>query len=428
MQLRTGILSVIGAAALLAAGVWWHAHSSTTPVWTQNEIDILRSLWLGSLPELPADPTNAVADDLRAAKLGQRIFFDTRFSANGTVACATCHEPARVFSDGKSLAQGLGITSRNTMNIVGAAYSPWQFWDGRRDSLWSQALGPLEATVEHGGTRTQYALLIAGDESYRSAYESVFGPLPALSDRDRFPVSAGPVDDPVMSIAWKHMSQADRNLVNEIFANIGKAVAAYERLLLPGPSRFDAYVQAVLENDADAQQATLTANEIDGLRLFIGEAQCTRCHNGPLLTNNEFHNTGILSPPGQVPHMGRASGVRQALADPFNCQGPYSDGDASVCTELRFARTNSELVGAIKTPTLRNVADTGPYMHSGQLSSLADVLQHYNRAPTAMIGHNEAEPLKLWSSDLRNLEAFLRSLSGPLATPPEWLAAPDEGD
>ena len=134
--------------------------------WTQAEIATLQSLWLGTLPPLAADPSNAVGDDPRAAVLGQQIFFDTRFSAKGEVSCATCHQPDNLFTDGLPRAEAIGTTDRHTPTIVGTAYSPWFFWDGRRDSQWAQALSPMESAVEHGGSRSQYAHIVFEDESF----------------------------------------------------------------------------------------------------------------------------------------------------------------------------------------------------------------------------------------------------------------------
>ena len=148
------------------------------------------------------------------------------------------------------------------------------------------------------------------------------------------------------------------------------------------------------------------------------------CHNGPLLTNNEFHNTGVLAISGQLPSMGRYDGVRAAREDPFNCLGLYSGANRSECIELRFARDNNELVGAQKTPTLRNIADTAPYMHGGQITTLTQVIEHYNEAPVSMLNHNEAKPLELRPVQLRQLEDFLLTLSAPLATEEHWLLPP----
>ncbi len=222
------------------------------------------------------------------------------------------------------------------------------------------------------------------------------------------------------------MTPRDRDLVDRVFANLGKAIAAYERLLMPGPARFDAYVRAVVENDLQAQRALFDDSEVRGLRLFIGEANCTQCHNGPLLTNNEFHNTGVISFPGAVPDQGRIDGIRTLNADPFNCLGKYSDDSMKQCPELQFARIDVlELLGATRTPSLRHLDRTAPYMHGGQMATLAEVIEHYDRAPLAMIGHNEAKPLGLSRRERRDLEAFLGTLDAPLATAPEWLAPPE---
>ena len=126
---------VIGLALMAMAGLAVAAYRLwPRPEWTTEQVATLRSLWIGSLPPLPPDPSNAVADDPGALALGQRLFFEVRLSVNGNVACASCHQPALLFQDGRPLAQGVGTTTRKTMAIAGTAYSPWLFWDGRKDS------------------------------------------------------------------------------------------------------------------------------------------------------------------------------------------------------------------------------------------------------------------------------------------------------
>jgi len=209
------------------------------------------------------------------------------------------------------------------------------------------------------------------------------------------------------------MAEDDRLAIDRAFANIGKAFAAFERSLVPTRSRFDDYVAALAGDDPGAA-ALLDDDELRGLRLFIGKANCTQCHNGPLFTNNEFHNTGVLSAAGELPDKGRAAGVRDVVEDPFNCRGEYSDDPKRQCAELEFVRSGPELIGAMRTPSLRNVEFTAPYMHKGQVATLSEVLVHYNDAPDAMIGHNEAKPLGLSARELWQLEAFLRTLGGPV--------------
>ncbi len=391
--------------------------------WNADEKDTLRSLWIGSLKPLPPDPSNRYADDERAAKLGQQLFFDTRFSATGKVACATCHQPDNVFQDGLPLSHGVGTTNRRAMTIVGTAYSPWLFWDGRKDSQWAQATGPMESAVEHGGNRTQYAHLIG--RFYRAEYEAIFGPLPDLSG---LPANAGPIVDPAAKAAWESMSQANRVNVSRIYANIGKAIAAYERKIMPGPAKFDRYVVAILKDDLAAARSIYTPDEATGLRLFMGKGNCLNCHNGPLFTNHDFHNTGVPLVPGLPEDAGRAKGIEQVVADEFNCLSVYSDAGKTACGELRFIKTKDDraLTRQFKPPSLRNVAERAPYMEAGQFRTLDEVLDHYNRAPAAPAGPSEVKPLYLSDTEKQQLIAFLKTLSGPFVTAPEWLKAPPQ--
>lgn len=400
------------AAALAAIGVVSFVMLSQ-PQWSDEELATIKSLWIGNLGQLPPDPSNAYADDPRAADLGLSIFFDTRFSSNGQVSCATCHQPNKLFTDGRAQSQGIGETRRSAPSLVGVSYSPWFFWDGRKDSQWAQALGPMEDANEHGGNRTQYAHLVA--EHYREAYENVFGPLPDLSG---FPRSAGPVEDDEARAAWEAMSPQDRDTVTRIYANIGKAIAAYQRHIQPGPSRFDEYVRALIEGDEEKVKIALSSEEVAGLRLFIGKGNCTQCHNGPLLANHDFHSTGTPMSRGIFADRGRTDGMTQVVEDEFNCLSPYSDAEPEQCVELRFLPPNgSEFLGAFKTPTLRNVAETAPYMHAGQFETLEEVLDHYNEAPAGPHEHTDLFELNLTGQELAQLVAYLKSLSGPVSAP-----------
>ncbi len=386
--------------------------------------------WIGNLPALPPDPGNRYADNPKAAALGQKLFFDTRYSAGGTLSCATCHVPELSFTDGLAKARGVGEASRGSPSLLGIAHSPWFFWDGRSDSLWSQSLGPLESEVEHGGNRYQYARILFRDDSYRKMYEEIFGPLPDLSDSNRFPRGTSNLSD---------LSEADRKAVTRIFVNMGKAIAAYERLLMPGPSRFDRYVEAVLAGTS-SETDILSDNELAGMKLFFGKAMCITCHQGPLFTNHGFHNIGVRNPDADqwssLPlfrmvrdsadiDVGRYHGVQEALKSEFNCLSEYSDAKEEDCGELRFANTRyPDTLGAFKVPTLRNIAKTAPYMHAGQFADLPKVLEHYNKAPQAPSGHSELLPLDLSATELHQLESFLNSLDSPPDVPPALLRQP----
>jgi len=376
--------------------------------WTAKEREMLKSLSLASLGPLPADPSNRFADDARAAALGERLFSDARLSGNGKVSCATCHVPQRDFQDGTPLAHGVGTTGRRTMPIAGTAHGAWFFWDGRTDSQWSQALGPLESAVEHGGSRTQYAHTIAAH--YRADYEAVFGPLPSLAG---LPAQAGPVADTAWRAAWTRIPAARQGEITRVYANIGKAIAAFERRVELVPTRFDRYVDAELAGRSHDGTSSLSDDEVAGLKLFVGKANCVNCHNGARLTDDHFHNTGVpASSLVAAVDSGRSVGVRQALAAEFACTSKYSDATPDDCAELRFATTEGEeLVRAYKTPSLRGVAERAPYMHAGQIATLAGVIQHYDRAPKAPFGHSELKPLELSEKERRQIEGFLRTLS-----------------
>ncbi|HSJ65221.1 MAG TPA: cytochrome c peroxidase [Gemmatimonadaceae bacterium] len=423
------------AAALIAGSIALTLCSAAVPLlsgdlvprWSAGERAVIHSMTLASLGPLPADPSNRHADDRRAADLGHALFFDSALSGNGTVSCGTCHLPAQDFQDSRPLAHGItGTTARRTMPVAGTAHSPWMFWDGRSDSQWSQALGPLESPVEHGGTRTQYARVMA--ERYRDRYEAVFGPLPDLGG---LPAQAGPVADSAWRGAWQRIPAARRDAISRVYANIGKAIAAYERRISFAPSRFDHWAAAEFAGRPHTPESAFSRDEEAGLRLFIGKANCINCHNGPLLTDNHFHNTGVTTPRVALKvDSGRATGARDALAGEFACTSAFSDAGPDDCQELRFALTEGEeLVRAFKTPSLRNVAGRAPYMHAGQIGSLAEVVAHYDEAPAAPLGHTELRPLRLSEKERRQLEAFLRTLTGPLAAPDGYLDAPaPDGD
>src|SRR4051794_7424806 len=419
MSLRSASLLRTAALALLAAAADAVAAGPARPADALLHSAI--ELSLETLVPLPGDPSNRWADDERAADLGHRLFFEPRLSANGRVSCATCHDASREFQDSVPLAKGVGTTDRRTMPVTATAYSPFLFWDGRKDSQWAQALGPLESAVEHGGTRARYARVAA--EHYRADYERIFGPLPDLSS---VPQDAGPVADPTARGAWERLPGAKRDDVTAVFVNLGKAIAAYERRIQYGPSRFDRFVSAWKANGV-RPTGVLTSDEIAGLELFVGKANCVQCHNGPLLTNNEFHNTGVPRRTGAAEDHGRLAAVAAVRNDEFNCRSRWSDAGPRGCPELdALAAPRPELERAFKVPSLRNVAERAPYMHAGQFATLAEVLEHYNRAPAAASGRTELKPLRLSRTELRQLEAFLRSLSGGQSAPAKYLRAPQE--
>lgn len=382
------------------------ACAATAPEWTADELSILRDMRVDDLGAPAPDPTNRLADNPTAAHLGASLFSDRQFSANGQVSCASCHRADYGLTDDVPLGRGVGIANRRTMPIAPAVYSPWQFWDGRADSLWAQALGPVENPAEHGSTRVQVARRFVA--SYANEYKALFGAVPDLSDSRRFPEHATPLGDAAARAAWAAMAPQDRELVNDVFVNFGKSIAAFERTIRQPRTRLDRYVAAVL--DGRTNDDSLSPDERKGFKLFIGKARCVECHSGPLLTNHEFANTGVPERAGLPVDDGRSQGVGRALADPFNCRSKFSDA-RDKCDELEFAATGSaELVRAYKVPSLRGVASRPPFMHAGQFKTLAEVIAHYDRAPASPRGTTQLQPLRLSAAERRQIEAFLKSL------------------
>lgn len=383
------------------------------------------------LPGPPPDPTNAVGDDPRAAALGQFLFFDPRLSRDGSVSCATCHDPRRGFSDGVPIGEGLGPGRRHTMTLWNAAYQRWLFWDGRADSLWAQALRPIESENELGSSRVDAARLVHDDPLLRTAYEAIFGSLPDLDDAERFPPGARPVPGEPghpSARAWNAMRDADREAIDRVFASLGKSIAAYERRLVSPSSPFDRFA-ARLERGEATSDTDYPAAARRGLRLFAGRGNCRLCHVGPNLSDGEFHDTGVAPRKGgPLRDPARYEGIPAVLADPFNAAGAHSDDpEGPRARELRYLARTSEAWGQFRTPTLRNVARTAPYMHEGQLATLEDVVRFYSTlegaAPAGHHGEQLLVPLDLTEREIADLVAFLETLTDE-SVDPALLEAP----
>lgn len=392
--------------------------------------ELRRALAMSPAGDVPPDPTNRVADDPNAALLGQMLYFDARLSGNNRVSCASCHKPEHGFADAEVLSTGISQTARHAPHVINAAYNRWQFWDGRADSQWAQALGPLESDAEHGGSRLQYAHLVDGDDALRQAYALAFGELPSLSDTARFPYTGRPIPDQPdhpYQIAWASMTEEDQRTVSTIFANLGKAIAAYERRLVSGRAPLDDYVDALAAEDA-AGLAALSAPAQRGLALFVGAAGCHFCHSGPLLTDLEFHNVGLPAPEGEIgADPGRYDGVAAVLNAEFNGLSAYSDDTEYAQIKLQNLYQGPEHYGQFKTPSLREVAATAPYMHDGRFATLEEVVRHYNDANTEPpIGHREeiVVPLELADAEVADLVTFLEEALTGAPLPEELTRAP----
>ncbi|MFO0829743.1 MAG: cytochrome c peroxidase [Phycisphaerales bacterium] len=403
------------------------------PALTPEELEAVRSFT--PLPPPEDNPTNVRAVDPKAAQLGHSLFFDPRLSGTSTVACSTCHDPRKHFADGRDVAQGIGRGQRNTPTLSNVAHQRWFTWDGRDDTMWSQAIEPIEAPLEMGGNRVAVVRLLAKDPAYRVAYERVFGPLPPLDAMriggPRIPEAAKPMpestDDPLHR-AWFAMRELDRDRIDRVFANVGKALEAYQRLLVDDDSALDRFV-AGMDDNGTTSTSPLDAAELRGLRLFVGKAKCIQCHHGPMLSDGEFHNIGVPEPDGGLPRdPGRYEGIERLKRNPFRAAGQFSDAPESEVAVVSEALVNRpDNWGAFRTPSLRGVGVTAPYMHAGQFKTLEEVVRFYSTLEGATQIDHHAErllqPLHLTDEEIADLVAFLGTLTGT-GPPSDLLVAP----
>ena len=257
---------------------------------------------------------------------------------------------------------------------------------------------------------------------YRAEYNAVFDdPLPdALSatapDADRFPPSCKPG---ATGSGWETMTAADQRTVNLIMANQGKAVAAYEFKLVSRNAPFDRYVAG----DTEA----ISASAKRGLKLFIGKAACVDCHNTPFFSDNDFHNIGVPQVGANVPDtdLGRFRGIPSLLSHEFNTSSEFNDGGDDRTDGLTAVDTDR---GQFRTPGLRSVAMTAPYLHTGALETLREVVEFYNEGGASDgfegVKHPALVPLGLTELEVSDLVSFLESLTGDpipeaLVTPPQ---------
>lgn len=332
------------------------------------------------------DASNRASGDPAAIALGERLFFDPRLSGPGTIACASCHVPARAWTDGRSRAIGLAPLDRNTPTVLDAGLQRWFGWDGAADSLWSFVLQPITDPREMGSSAREVARLVRTDPELACRYERAFG-------------EAAGEDD-------------ERTLVE-----VAKALAAYVETLTSGRTPFDEFRDALASGDA-AAMARYPAAARRGLKLFVGRGNCSVCHFGPAFTNGEFHEIGIPFSlgPGRV-DAGRHEGIKRLRSSRFNLLGPYNDDPTgATAAKTRHVAPSHANFGQFKTPGLRNVALTAPYMHNGRLATLRDVVKHYSELdPDRVHADGEAllRPLRLSEAEVDDLVAFLETLTAP---------------
>lgn len=363
---------------------------------------------LSPLPEIPLDPTNKVDGNEEAIQLGEAFFNDWRFSRGEEFACADCHRETDHFVTFRA------DTHVEIPTLYNMAYNKWFFFDGRADTLWSQALGPIEETIEHDFSRTEVAFLMSSDIEYKPKYEKFFGPIPDFSDPDRFPQPAKPSSsNHEANKNWQSMTKEDQFQVNKVFANVGKIFAAYQSQLVSPKTKFDVFVEGLNEQNED-KLSILSESAKRGLKIFVDKGKCITCHSGPNFSDNSFHDMRLPAFKAKRGLPGaRAVGIAKVKESIFSANGPFSDSPKSEHLETLNVEAGDEF--KIKTPTLRFVAGTPPYMHTGQFRFLSDVVEFYSemkgaREPLDGISP-EMTPGNFTAQDKKDLLEFLKCIS-----------------
>jgi cytochrome c peroxidase len=342
------------------------------------------------LPDkLPVARGNAYADRDDAAALGMRIFYDNRFSKPGSgVSGASCHVPEHSFSEDKPRSDTIAEVARNAPDLIDAAwYAQSHFWDGKVDNLWSAPLFTFEQDSEMGSTRLHVVHVAAS--VYKQRYEGIFGAMPDMSDRKRFPDGGKPG-----SKQFDAMSERDKLVVNQVYANVGKALEAYLRKLAAG--------QSPLDDVLTGSGQPLTAAARRGMTAFNRYA-CDSCHSGSAFTDESFHDLSIPEAPGRKADSGRAGGAAFARNWEFSSSSRFADDTGANRPQIPAPAVKNEQ-RAFRTPSLRNVALTFPYGHDGRFDTLEKAIDaHVNVLP----GHHAPD-----ARETSDIVQFLHTLNG----------------
>jgi cytochrome c peroxidase len=339
---------------------------------SRDQVGLPQTLTTSVIP--PASPLTPAA-----VALGRKLFFEARLSGNGTVSCASCHDSARAFTDGRPTSIGIRgcVGERNALTVLNAMYNKTQFWDGRVDTLEQQAALPITNPCEMGSASVGEAVArIAGDKAYQKRFRQAYG---------------RPVNEP----------------------DLVRAVATYERTLASFGSPFDRFIAG------NSNAISVSAKR--GWKLFNSKARCNLCHaltdtkpDPTLFTDNDFHNIGIGIIRHHVARLARKAERELALGELKTVDMAAINSPMSVLGRFLVTKKPAD-TASFKTPDVRNVLVTGPYFHDGSMQTLWDVLDHYNKGD----GINDPwldsdmQPLALTESEIDDVVAFLASLTSP---------------
>jgi cytochrome c peroxidase len=302
---------------------------------------------------------------------------------------------------------------------VNSSFYAWTNWAGRFSAQWELPLPVSESGAIMNGNRLAIAHRIAA--RYKTQYEAIFGTLdPELgtTTSTRFPPSGKPkpvTEPPTVDGPWELMQPADRTIVMRVWVNFGKALHAYTRKLVSRNAAFDQWIGGECDAISGAAER--------GALLFVGKAGCTNCHSGSHFSDDGFHNLGVAQGVPTAVDQGRFTDAVSLQTAAVNAANPtFSDDPAAGAARL-VGLTNpmpESARGTFRTPNLRGVAETGPYMHSGQLATLEAVIDFYDAGGgTPVTGTKDSMmvPLGLTDGEKADLVAFLRTLTGAPVDP-----------
>jgi len=331
-----------------------------------SETEIRAILAHGPWPTpITSDPSNRASGKRAAIELGERLFFDTRLSANGRFSCGSCHVPERNWTDNRVRGMAAAEVDRNTPTLMNVRLGRWYGWDGGADSLWSQSIRPILDRRELGATPRHVAELMRGDAELSCRYRRAFGAPPS------------PTDD------------------EAVLVDVAKILAAFQETFESPPTPFDRFRNALARGERPKAGLYSEAAQ-RGLKIFVGRGNCSSCHSGPNFTNGEFRNNGFSA------ESGRIEGLKAVKASRFNLGGTYNDDPQKGARALQEPGE----AGAFKVPTLRHLMLTAPYGHDGKRETLAEVVRHYSER-----GSSAAPALKLTAAEQTDLLVFLESIS-----------------
>ncbi|TXR54192.1 cytochrome-c peroxidase [Reinekea thalattae] len=358
-------------------------------VFSEQELSVISSFgpWP---PKFESDSSNRVSGNSLAREFGRTLFFDTLLSKNNDLACASCHQADKYFTDGLALAQGAVELERNTQSLMNIAGNRWFGWGGESDSLWSHSIRPLTSEQEMASSADIVKERILNNTDYRQLYSDIFKTAPNDDDSDT------------------------------VMINVSKALAAYQETLISPRTQFDQFRDAVVVNNQTAM-ARYPEPAKRGLKLFINEGNCQLCHLGANFSSKEFADAAVPYFTRNGVDSGRYQGIKTVMDSPYNLLSQYNDAAEKADIEsntlsIGHVQLQHKNWGEFKIPSLRGALYTAPYMHNGSLKSLQEVVQHYSNIDEERLhsdGVNILRPLNLTEQQANDLLLFLQTLSIP---------------